>query len=338
MSVVAASLHRDKAYARIRDLVISGEFAPREPLSERQPSDRLALGETPVREALEGARHDGLSRSIRCADFVRGIVVRDLREIHELRLALEGMAAYLAATRGPKRSRALCKGAAPVGSRATIDMEERSSSAGLSRRTVSRHRQWPPGAGLYNARPEGLALQKMRHTTPTAPRQASTEHLDIHAAVAAQEPTPRSSECGGICRGVRGAAECAWRGAPRTSGREIIVMSEPTSSGVFFGLPLAVQMLIGWSGGRGRAVVGRSWRKPAAVRHRLRRAVKMIGVTRSCSRRSRSASTGWGRAQVLGRVVVILPRLFLSGDRGLDRDCLLLNAIFLPAPGREIPA
>jgi len=94
-----ASLDRDRAYALLRDLVISGEFAPDEPLSERSLSSRLALGRTPIREALKALARDGLLtiHPMR-GTFLRQMSFDDLREIHELRLALEGMAAYLAAT------------------------------------------------------------------------------------------------------------------------------------------------------------------------------------------------------------------------------------------------
>src|SRR6266702_354531 len=103
MSVMTTtSLERDRAYALLRDLVISGEFSADEPLSERSLSNRLAFGRTPVREALMALARDGLLtiHPMR-GTFVRQMSFDDLREIHELRLALEGMAAYLAATHGP---------------------------------------------------------------------------------------------------------------------------------------------------------------------------------------------------------------------------------------------
>src|SRR3981189_2571055 len=103
MSVMTAtSLERDRAYALLRDLVISGEFSADEPLSERSLSTRLAFGRTPVREAPMALARDGLLtiHPIR-RPFVRQLSCEYLREIHELRRALEGRAAYLAAARGP---------------------------------------------------------------------------------------------------------------------------------------------------------------------------------------------------------------------------------------------
>src|SRR6266700_7038399 len=100
--MLTTSLDRDRAYTLLRDLVISGSFAPDEPLSERSLSNRLAFGRTPVREALMALAKDGLLtiHPMR-GTFVRQLSFDDLREIHEIRLALEGMAAYLAAVRGP---------------------------------------------------------------------------------------------------------------------------------------------------------------------------------------------------------------------------------------------
>ncbi|WP_342722441.1 GntR family transcriptional regulator [Bradyrhizobium sp. B097] len=189
---MSTSLHRDQAYARIRDLVMSGEFAPDEPLSERSLSDRLALGRTPVREALKALARDGLLtiHPMR-GTFVRHLSFDDLREIHELRLALEGMAAYLAATRGPtsglvQSARELRR----IKSRSAIDVEE-AQQAGWSF-----HDELFRAAGngrlvqaYDNLRAQsGLALQKMPQYNVVRTRQAVNEHLDIHAAVEAQDP------------------------------------------------------------------------------------------------------------------------------------------------------
>src|SRR5882757_1102749 len=191
MSVMAASLHRDRAYARIRDLVISGEFAADEPLSERSLSDRLALGRTPVREALKALANDGLLtiHPMR-GTFVRQLSFDDLREIHELRLALEGMAAYLAATRGPTEGLERCaKELRRVRSRAAIDVEEAQQVGWIFHDELFRATANGRLVQAYdNLRAQsGLALQKMQQYSADRTRQAVNEHLDIHAAVEAQD-------------------------------------------------------------------------------------------------------------------------------------------------------
>ncbi|MFX6230515.1 GntR family transcriptional regulator, partial [Acinetobacter baumannii] len=86
----------------IRDLVVSGEVAADVALSERTLAETLGLGRTPVREALTALAKDGLLtiHPMR-GTFVRQLSFDDLREIHEMRLGLEGLAAFLAASRGP---------------------------------------------------------------------------------------------------------------------------------------------------------------------------------------------------------------------------------------------
>ena len=189
---MAASLHRDRAYARIRDLVMSGEFAPDEPLSERSLSDRLALGRTPVREALSALARDGLLtiHPMR-GTFVRQLSFDDLREIHEIRLALEGMAAYLAAVRGPTEGLLGCaarlRELAPL---ASIDVEEAQQVGWTFHDELFRATANDRLAQMYdNLRAQsGLALQKMRQYSQERTRQAVKEHLEIHAAVEAGDP------------------------------------------------------------------------------------------------------------------------------------------------------
>jgi DNA-binding GntR family transcriptional regulator len=189
---MSSALHRDKAYARIRDLVISGEFTPDEPLSERSLSDRLALGRTPVREALRALANDGLlSIHPMRGTFVRQLSFDDLREIHELRLALEGMAAYLAATRGPTDALTRCaKELRRVKSRASLDVEEAQQFGWTFHDELFRAAGNGRLVQAYdNLRAQsGLALQKIPQYNFERTRQAVTEHLDIHAAVEAQDP------------------------------------------------------------------------------------------------------------------------------------------------------
>ncbi|WP_245301740.1 GntR family transcriptional regulator [Bradyrhizobium sp. LTSP885] len=189
---MSTSLHRDRAYARIRDLVMSGEFAPDEPLSERSLSDRLSLGRTPVREALSALARDGLLtiHPMR-GTFVRQLSFDDLREIHELRLALEGMAAYLAATRGPTEGLERCaKDLRRVRSRAAIDVEEAQQIGWTFHDELFRATGNDRLVQAYdNLRAQsGLALQKMRQYSTERTRQAVNEHLEIYASVEAQDP------------------------------------------------------------------------------------------------------------------------------------------------------
>ncbi len=190
--MTTTSLDRDRAYALLRDLVISGEFSADEPLSERSLSNRLAFGRTPVREALMALARDGLLtiHPMR-GTFVRQMSFDDLREIHELRLALEGMAAYLAATRGPTDALRNCAAELKrVQALAAIDVEEAQQIGWAFHDELFRATANARLAQAYdNLRAQsGLALQKMPQYSPDRTRQAVNEHLGIHAAIEARDP------------------------------------------------------------------------------------------------------------------------------------------------------
>jgi DNA-binding GntR family transcriptional regulator len=95
-----AALDRDTTYEAIKNLLLSGELGPGEALSERALSEQFGVSRTPVREAICMLANDGLLEIVPMrGTFVKQLSVDDLRGIHELRLALEGMAASLAAQR-----------------------------------------------------------------------------------------------------------------------------------------------------------------------------------------------------------------------------------------------
>jgi DNA-binding GntR family transcriptional regulator len=190
--MTTTSLERDRAYALLRDLVISGEFSADEPLSERSLSTRLAFGRTPVREAMMALARDGLLtiHPMR-GTFVRQMSFDDLREIHELRLALEGMAAYLAATRGPTDALRNCAVELKrVQAPAAIDVEEAQQIGWAFHDELFRATANARLAQMYdNLRAQsGLALQKMPQYSPDRTRQAVNEHLGIYAAIEARDP------------------------------------------------------------------------------------------------------------------------------------------------------
>lgn len=96
----SSSLSR-KAYDELRALILEGGLDPDEPISERGLSERLGLGRTPVREALKALGRDGLVAVVPGrGTFLRQLSLPQLRELYEVRMGIEGIAAYLAAQRG----------------------------------------------------------------------------------------------------------------------------------------------------------------------------------------------------------------------------------------------
>ena len=89
----------DATRARIRELIISGEFAPGSRLRERELSHALDVSRVPVREALQQLEAEGfIDTSPRRGATVKQITLRDVNELFDVRLSLEVLAARLAAT------------------------------------------------------------------------------------------------------------------------------------------------------------------------------------------------------------------------------------------------
>ena len=96
----------DQAYFRIRDLIVSLQLEPGSLISERALMARLALGRTPVREALRRLAQERLVEVYpRHGIFVAGVDVGDLAGLSEVRAALEGFAGRLAAERATPAER-----------------------------------------------------------------------------------------------------------------------------------------------------------------------------------------------------------------------------------------
>jgi DNA-binding GntR family transcriptional regulator len=97
----------DQAYYRIRELIVTLELAPGSPVSERELMERLGLGRTPIREALQALARERLVEVYpRRGMFVSRVDVRDLAGLSEVRLTLEPRAARLAAERATDSDRA----------------------------------------------------------------------------------------------------------------------------------------------------------------------------------------------------------------------------------------
>jgi DNA-binding GntR family transcriptional regulator len=95
------SLAEDAA-DRIREQILAGGFRPGEHLVEAKIAQQLNVSRGPVREAFKLLRADGLvEEEPRRGTFVVRLDAQDVREIYQLRAAIEGRAAsLLAAARG----------------------------------------------------------------------------------------------------------------------------------------------------------------------------------------------------------------------------------------------
>jgi DNA-binding GntR family transcriptional regulator len=90
----------DEAYLAIRDEILRGHLRPGMPLSRRRLATQLGMSVLPVSEALKRLEEDGLVESrARAGTRVRVPSETDVRELYELREALESQAARLFAER-----------------------------------------------------------------------------------------------------------------------------------------------------------------------------------------------------------------------------------------------
>ncbi len=89
------------AYGRLRALILSGGLAPGAPLIETDLSLRLGVSRTPIRAALQRLQQEGFVVATRVGQLTRAIVTPlttiDMREVHYMVGALEGLSARLAA-------------------------------------------------------------------------------------------------------------------------------------------------------------------------------------------------------------------------------------------------
>lgn len=90
----------DVAYLALRDLLIRLEIAPGAPIVEAELMERIGVGRTPLREALNRLEAERLVNIFsRRGTFAADINLADLALITDLREELEGHAAAKAAER-----------------------------------------------------------------------------------------------------------------------------------------------------------------------------------------------------------------------------------------------
>jgi len=91
---------REIVFESLREAIISGVLAPGERLMEIQLAEEMGVSRTPVREAIRKLELEGFVVMIpRKGAYVAGVSHKDVADVFEIRAALEGLAASLAAER-----------------------------------------------------------------------------------------------------------------------------------------------------------------------------------------------------------------------------------------------
>jgi len=100
LETVARETMADQVYQQLREAIMSGRFAPGQPLSLRNVAEAVGSSTMPVRAALlklqaEGALVDGPGRAM----MVPPMTLDGLEELRDVRIALEGCVVERAASR-----------------------------------------------------------------------------------------------------------------------------------------------------------------------------------------------------------------------------------------------
>lgn len=89
---------RNRVYADLKNRILNGEFIMGDPLIELKLSDEYKVSRTPVREALRQLELDGLVHSVpNRGVIVTGVSQKDINDIYEMRMLIEGLASRWAA-------------------------------------------------------------------------------------------------------------------------------------------------------------------------------------------------------------------------------------------------
>jgi DNA-binding GntR family transcriptional regulator len=90
----------DRAYVQLRDRIVTLRIAPGAPIDEDSLGHELEMGRTPVREAIKRLALENLVTVFpRRGTFASEINITDLNHISDVRMMLEGHAAFRAAER-----------------------------------------------------------------------------------------------------------------------------------------------------------------------------------------------------------------------------------------------
>mgnify|MGYP000853343440 CR=1 FL=1 len=100
---------REIVFGYLREAILEGKLEPGKRLMEMQLAENLGVSRTPVREAIRKLELEGLVVMVpRKGAYVADVSIKDMVEVLEIRAALEGLAASLAAERmTPKDVKAL---------------------------------------------------------------------------------------------------------------------------------------------------------------------------------------------------------------------------------------
>jgi len=177
----------DRVERALRDRILHGEVAPGERLNEVEIAGELGVSRGPIREALQRLASDGLVElQAHRGAFVRRLGPAEVRDLFEVRMALETTAARLAAQRATDAQLAdldalVHAGAEPIGHADVRFQGARDLHARLAEATAN-----PALAAHLTLVNQELRLLRTRSgEVPARAEHAVAEHAEIVAAVRA---------------------------------------------------------------------------------------------------------------------------------------------------------
>lgn len=201
------------AYRALLTAITDWELRPGEPIPEIEYAKRLGISRTPLREALRTLSDQGLVRTIPGrGSFVAELSVADMREIYEMREALESYAGRLAAVKGvdvdlldqleqdiQKGHDAIGRGEIECVFEAGIRLDRAIADAANNQRL---------SAALDILRVQAARIRRMAALSESRLHDAVDEHLELVAALRARDPDAVAA----IVRNhIRGSAESKFR-------------------------------------------------------------------------------------------------------------------------------
>ncbi len=182
-----------KALLGIREMVFSGEVGPGVRLSEVTLSGRLGISRTPIRAALAQLDQEGVVETIPSGGYtVRGFTPADVADAIELRGALEGMAARIAAERGVPPGRLQAMHALLVELDALVADPARTDFEAYIARNGAFHEHLHALSGSDTIRRELERAMRLPFAGPNAFISAQEERPDIRSSLVVAQAQHRA--------------------------------------------------------------------------------------------------------------------------------------------------
>jgi DNA-binding GntR family transcriptional regulator len=177
----------DRVERALRDRILRGDVAPGARLNEVEIAGELGVSRGPIREALQRLASDGLVElQAHRGAFVRRLGPAQVRDLFEVRLALETTVARLAAQRATDAQRAALEALLRAGADPTGDADRRFQGAHDLHARLADATANPALAAHVTLVNQALRLLRTRSgEVPARAEHAVAEHAAIVAAVRA---------------------------------------------------------------------------------------------------------------------------------------------------------